>query len=92
LPLCNADEHDEASIENDGKADPEVYDNWADPQGRVHEHWADIDRLNVRNGGNLVSADEGLRSQWGSKPPEKFRGHISLESSLDRSSSFQCAF
>ena len=25
----------------------QVYDYWADPWGRVHEHWADTDRLNV---------------------------------------------
>jgi len=55
----------------------QVYDYWADPWGRVHEHWADTDRLNLANGGNLVSAEEGLRSQWGSRPPEKFIGHVS---------------
>jgi catechol 2,3-dioxygenase-like lactoylglutathione lyase family enzyme len=54
----------------------QVYDYWADPWGRVHEHWADTDRLNVHNGGNLVSAEEGLRSQWGTRPPEKFIGHV----------------
>lgn len=54
----------------------QVYDYWADPWGRVHEHWADTDRLNVQNGGNLVSAEEGLRSQWGTRPPEKFIGHV----------------
>jgi catechol 2,3-dioxygenase-like lactoylglutathione lyase family enzyme len=55
----------------------QVYDYWADPWGRVHEHWADTDRLNAANGGNLVSAEEGLRSQWGTRPPEKFIGHVS---------------
>jgi len=55
----------------------QVYDYWADPWGRVHEHWADTDRLNARNGSNLVSAEEGLRSQWGGRPPEKFIGHVS---------------
>lgn len=55
----------------------QVYDYWADPWGRVHEHWADTDRLNVHNGGNLVSAEEGLRSQWGTRPPPKFIGHVS---------------
>jgi len=55
----------------------QVYDYWADPWGRVHEHWADTDRLNAHNGGNLVPAEEGLRSQWGTRPPEKFRGHVS---------------
>jgi hypothetical protein len=23
-----------------------------------------------------VSAEEGLRSQWGTRPPEKFIGHV----------------
>ena len=55
----------------------QVYDYWADPWGRVHEHWADTDRLNVHNAGHLVSAEEGLRSQWGDRPPEKFIGHVS---------------
>ena len=55
----------------------QVYDYWADPYMRVHEHWADTDRLNIQNGGNLVSAEEGFRSQWGDRPPEKFIGHVS---------------
>jgi catechol 2,3-dioxygenase-like lactoylglutathione lyase family enzyme len=50
----------------------QVYDYWSDPWGRVHEHWSDTDRLNVRNGSNLLSAEEGLVSQWGERPPEKF--------------------
>jgi catechol 2,3-dioxygenase-like lactoylglutathione lyase family enzyme len=50
----------------------QVYDYWADPWGRGHEHWADSDRLNARNGGNLVPVEEGLASQWGEQPPEKF--------------------
>jgi catechol 2,3-dioxygenase-like lactoylglutathione lyase family enzyme len=50
----------------------QVYDYWADPWGRVHEHWADSDRLNLANGGQLISVEEGLVSQWGEPPPEKF--------------------
>jgi catechol 2,3-dioxygenase-like lactoylglutathione lyase family enzyme len=50
----------------------QIYDYWADPWGRVHEHWSDTDRLNVKNGSNLLSAEEGLVSQWGERPPEKF--------------------
>ncbi len=50
----------------------QVYDYWADPWGRVHEHWADSDRLNVKNGSNLLPAEEALASQWGGPPPEKF--------------------
>ena len=53
---------------------------WAarsDPWGRVHERWADTDRLNAANGGNLLSAEEGFQSQWGERPPERFIGHAS---------------
>jgi len=55
----------------------QVYDYWADPWGRVHERWADTDRLNAANGGNLLSAEEGFQSQWGERPPERFLGHAS---------------
>ena len=55
----------------------QVYDYWADPWGRVHELWSDSDRLNVGNGSNLISAEEGLTSQWGEPPPEKFIHHVS---------------
>jgi catechol 2,3-dioxygenase-like lactoylglutathione lyase family enzyme len=54
----------------------QVYDYWADPWGRVHERWADTDRLNVKNGSNLLSAEDGLRSQWGEDPPERFIRHV----------------
>ena len=50
----------------------QIYDYWADPWGRVHEHWSDTDRLNAKNGTNLISAEEGLQSQWGDRPPQKF--------------------
>jgi hypothetical protein len=53
----------------------QVYDYWCDPWRRVHERWADTDRLNVGNGGNVLSVEEGFASQWGERPPEKFRGH-----------------
>jgi catechol 2,3-dioxygenase-like lactoylglutathione lyase family enzyme len=55
----------------------QVYDYWCDPWRRVHERWADTDRLNVANGGNLLSVEEGFASQWGDRPPEKFIGHAS---------------
>jgi catechol 2,3-dioxygenase-like lactoylglutathione lyase family enzyme len=55
----------------------QVYDYWADPWGRVHEHWADSDRLNVANGSNLVPVEEALVSQWGEPLPEKFMNHAS---------------
>jgi catechol 2,3-dioxygenase-like lactoylglutathione lyase family enzyme len=55
----------------------QVYDYWADPWGRVHEHWADSDRLNLANGSKLVAAQDALVSQWGEAPPEKFINHAS---------------
>jgi hypothetical protein len=54
----------------------QVYDYWADPWGRVHEHWADSDRLNIHEPSHLLSAAEGLNSQWGERAPEKFINHI----------------
>jgi hypothetical protein len=54
----------------------QVYDYWCDPWGRVHERWADTDRLNARSGTNLLSAEEGLVSQWGEDPPERFIKHV----------------
>ena len=49
----------------------QVYDYWADPWGRVHEHWADSDRLNAKSGSNLVTPEEGFRSQWGEGAPPR---------------------
>lgn len=54
----------------------QVYDYWADPWGRVHEHWADSDRLNVKYGSHLISAEDGLISQWGEPPPPKLLERI----------------
>jgi hypothetical protein len=56
----------------------QVYDYWCDPWGRVHERWADTDRLNARSATNLLSAHEALVSQWGEDPPEKFIRHVSV--------------
>jgi len=53
----------------------QIYDYWKDPWGRVHEHWTDTDVLNARTPPNLLSAEEGLRSQWGTPPPESFITH-----------------
>ena len=54
----------------------QVYDYWADPWGRVHERWADTDRLNAKSGSNLLPAHEALISQWGGPPPQKFIGRV----------------
>lgn len=55
----------------------QVYDYWCDPWGRVHERWADTDRLNASSPANLLPAGEALRSQWGEGAPEKFIRHVS---------------
>ena len=54
----------------------QIYDYWADPWGRTHEHWTDTDRVNLKNGSNLWSAEEGFVSQWGERPPEKMLNRI----------------
>jgi hypothetical protein len=54
----------------------QIYDYWADPWGRTHEHWTDTDRINIRNGSNLLSVEEGFASQWGERPPQKMLDRI----------------
>ena len=54
----------------------QVYDYWADPWGRTHEHWADSDRLNVKNKAELHAAEDALRSQWGQPITEKMLDRI----------------
>jgi len=49
----------------------QVFDYWADPWGRVHERWADSDRLNI-DSGTLVLSAEALASQWGEPQPASF--------------------
>ena len=55
----------------------QVYDYWSDPWGRVHEHWADSDRLNAANGGNTLPLEEGFVSQWGEPPPQRLIERVS---------------
>lgn len=49
----------------------QVFDYWADPWGRIHERWADSDRLNKEDGSLLLSV-EALESQWGEPQPQTF--------------------
>jgi hypothetical protein len=53
----------------------QIFDYWQDPWGRVHEHWADTDMLNCHSAPNLLSAEEGLSSQWGDAAPAEFIAH-----------------
>jgi len=54
----------------------QVFDYWADPWGRIHEHWSDTDRLNAQSPANMVSAEDGLNSQWGDPVPQAFIDRI----------------
>jgi catechol 2,3-dioxygenase-like lactoylglutathione lyase family enzyme len=49
----------------------QVYDYWADPWGRVHEHWADSDRINASAGYYIWPPEQSLVSQWGEDVPER---------------------
>jgi catechol 2,3-dioxygenase-like lactoylglutathione lyase family enzyme len=55
----------------------QVFDYWADPWGRVHEHWTDTDVLNAGHKPQLHSAADGLNSQWGDAAPMEFINHAS---------------
>jgi len=65
--------------------------------GRVHEHWADTDRLNIHNGGNLVSAEEDFarngaparrRSSSGTSAREEPWHRARISSRRDRARDF----
>lgn len=50
----------------------QVFDYWADPWGRVHEHWSDTDRLNHDDPAQQIEASVGFGSQWGEPAPQAF--------------------
>ncbi|MBV9858698.1 MAG: VOC family protein [Alphaproteobacteria bacterium] len=54
----------------------QVFDYWADPWGRVHEHWADTDVLNASTAPGLSGRNE-INGPWGDPIPAKFMGHAS---------------
>jgi catechol 2,3-dioxygenase-like lactoylglutathione lyase family enzyme len=54
----------------------QIFDYWNDPWGRIHEHWTDSDVLNAAVPPNLVSAEEGLTSQWGIGAPPHMIGAV----------------
>jgi catechol 2,3-dioxygenase-like lactoylglutathione lyase family enzyme len=55
----------------------QVFDYWADPWGRVHEHWTDTDVLNSSAQPVPLSVEDGLSSQWGEAAPQAFIDHAS---------------
>jgi catechol 2,3-dioxygenase-like lactoylglutathione lyase family enzyme len=52
----------------------QVFDYWADPWGRVHEHWTDTDQLNARTPPG-IHARETINGPWGEPIPAAFIGH-----------------
>jgi hypothetical protein len=50
----------------------QVFDYWADPYGYPHEHWADSDLLNAAIPTNEWDARDGMVTQWGEEPTERF--------------------
>ena len=56
----------------------QIFDYWADPWGRVHEHWTDSDLLNDQTPPRVVPSSQGLRSQWGPGAPQAFRDAASV--------------
>jgi catechol 2,3-dioxygenase-like lactoylglutathione lyase family enzyme len=56
----------------------QIFDYWADPWGRVHEHWTDSDLLNNRTPPRRLPRSQGLKSQWGPQAPQAFREAASV--------------
>lgn len=50
----------------------QVFDYWADPWGRAHEHWADTDRLDAFARTKFWPVHVGFTNQWGEEPPQRF--------------------
>ncbi len=53
----------------------QVFDYWADPWGRVFEHWADTDVLDASARPQLNEAGAALDGPWGEPIPASFMGH-----------------
>jgi catechol 2,3-dioxygenase-like lactoylglutathione lyase family enzyme len=50
----------------------QIFDYWADPWRRVHEHWTDSDVLDARATAGLHPVEIGFSTQWGTPPPDDF--------------------
>ena len=54
----------------------QVFDYWADPWGRIHEHWADGDRLNATATTAKWDVKDGLTVIWGQDIPERYKQYV----------------
>jgi catechol 2,3-dioxygenase-like lactoylglutathione lyase family enzyme len=54
----------------------QVFDYWADPWGRIHEHWADSDRLNADTPTQTWDIKDGLKVIWGEDFPERYKAYV----------------
>jgi catechol 2,3-dioxygenase-like lactoylglutathione lyase family enzyme len=54
----------------------QVFDYWADPWGRIHEHWADGDRLNAVTPTQKWDVKDGLRVIWGEDVPDRYKTYV----------------
>jgi len=56
----------------------QITDFWLDPWKHMHEHWSDIDRLNVASGSRLIdAAGEEVSAGWGDPVSQRFMMHCS---------------
>ena len=55
----------------------QMTDFWLDPWNRMHEHWSDIDRLNVASGSRLIDAASEVSATWGEPGSQRFLQHCS---------------
>ncbi|MFM9971805.1 MAG: VOC family protein [Burkholderiales bacterium] len=55
----------------------QITDFWLDPWNRMHEHWSDIDRLNVASGSRLIDLSSDVSATWGAPGSQRFLQHCS---------------
>ena len=54
----------------------QIFDYWVDPNGYLHEHWTDSDRLNASTPTAVWDVSEGLKNQWGAESPPRVRNAV----------------
>lgn len=54
----------------------QLFDYWYAPFGYLHEHWADTDRFSAETPTEAWAAKDGLRTQFGDRPSDRFRQNV----------------